>query len=514
MRIVEPGRRAPATVRAHVDALGSREPGDWPAGAADRLRADTHASLRAQAAAKGEAQGVDTVNRTVKPVFGSLFPYAIDDPALPVRADPRTSLHPSPAEGGLTNAWGAAMLPFGERDLAGWPIGPQDLAEHYRAVLRYVPLAAEADALEELAPLHSDAYTALPRTRQMAAFLDDLAAARGRLRGRGAWAGRSRLAVRAGDRAGARRCRAIGLCLHGCPYGAIWTAAQTLAELVADGRVVHEPGLLAEHVEERDGRVRLRLRSLDSGAVQERVADRVVVACGALESTRLVLASAAVPGAVVHVRDSQVIAVPLLRAAGAQVSVAESGNTLAQAFLELVDRNGGPTVHVQVYGFNDLMLAEAAAQLRLEPQRAQRLLGPLLGRLLYAQLYLHSDDSARIAARIAPDGALELATVGNPATRGAARRALARLTALAPALRAAPLLPLASRGLVGTGNHAGGSLPMRERPGQLETDLLGRPTGFERVHVVDSSVFPTVPATTITLSVMANATRIASAIAS
>ena len=46
--------------------------------------------------------------------------------------------------------------------------------------------------------------------------------------------------------------------------------------------------------------------------------------------------------------------------------------------------------------------------------------------------------------------------------------------------------------------------------GDLETDFLGRPTGWTRVHVVDSSVFPSIPATTVALLAMANARRIAS----
>jgi choline dehydrogenase-like flavoprotein len=51
---------------------------------------------------------------------------------------------------------------------------------------------------------------------------------------------------------------------------------------------------------------------------------------------------------------------------------------------------------------------------------------------------------------------------------------------------------------------------MRREPGKFETDVLGRPAGFNRVHVVDSTVLPTIPATTITFTVMANARRIAS----
>ena len=50
---------------------------------------------------------------------------------------------------------------------------------------------------------------------------------------------------------------------------------------------------------------------------------------------------------------------------------------------------------------------------------------------------------------------------------------------------------------------------MSHNPGRFETDTLGRLPGLERVHLIDASVFPSIPATTITLSIMANAHRIA-----
>ena len=51
---------------------------------------------------------------------------------------------------------------------------------------------------------------------------------------------------------------------------------------------------------------------------------------------------------------------------------------------------------------------------------------------------------------------------------------------------------------------------MRKKPTKFECDVLGRPTGWERVHAVDATVLPSIAATTITLTVMANAHRIAS----
>jgi choline dehydrogenase-like flavoprotein len=45
---------------------------------------------------------------------------------------------------------------------------------------------------------------------------------------------------------------------------------------------------------------------------------------------------------------------------------------------------------------------------------------------------------------------------------------------------------------------------------ETDTDTDGRPKGWQRIHIVDSSVFPSLPGTTIGLLAMANAARIAS----
>ena len=66
------------------------------------------------------------------------------------------------------------------------------------------------------------------------------------------------------------------------------------------------------------------------------------------------------------------------------------------------------------------------------------------------------------------------------------------------------------RRMRGRDYHTGGSFPMRAQPARFESDRWGRPAGFERVHVVDATVFPSIPAGPITFTVMANAQRIAS----
>ena len=53
---------------------------------------------------------------------------------------------------------------------------------------------------------------------------------------------------------------------------------------------------------------------------------------------------------------------------------------------------------------------------------------------------------------------------------------------------------------------------MSNNPGELETDFLGRLNKLQRIHIIDSSIFPEIPSSSITFTVMANAFRIAKAV--
>jgi hypothetical protein len=44
---------------------------------------------------------------------------------------------------------------------------------------------------------------------------------------------------------------------------------------------------------------------------------------------------------------------------------------------------------------------------------------------------------------------------------------------------------------------------------KLDSDCLGRPFGWRRIHAIDASVVPSIPGTTLAFPVIANAVRIA-----
>jgi choline dehydrogenase-like flavoprotein len=87
------------------------------------------------------------------------------------------------------------------------------------------------------------------------------------------------------------------------------------------------------------------------------------------------------------------------------------------------------------------------------------------------------------------------------------RSVLRRLAALGPKLDLHPVLPMVRRSGPGKSYHFGGTFAHG-----VDSDVLGRIGEWRDIHLIDGSVLPSIPSTTFTLSVMANAHRIATAV--
>lgn len=503
VRILDGGVELAPQRRALVASLASATPAAWSRETVAMLRGQTRVGLG----------GVPE-----KLVHGSDHPYRDVERWIPFRTT-RCDTRPTLARGGFSTVWGSCALPYLEEDLADWPIALADLAPHYAAVRTFLPLSAHRDALADRLPLFGGEDAGMPSSRQATALLADMEASRARLERAGFQFGRSRIAVRGSASAVDAGCRACASCMYGCPYGLIYDASDTLDRLLATGRVEYRGGVVVERFDERGDHVELRLRDMRTGAVETERCERLYVACGPIATTRLALASLELFDRRVEIKDSQYFLLPWLRASGVPKVRDEALHTLCQLFLELRDDAIDPrNVHLQIYSYNDLYAALFDGLLGPLARPAAPLVDALLSRMLLIQGYLHSDSSPSIEATLRRDGAtgvLELVGRPNSRTRATIRRLMLRLARLAPAFRALPLAPGLRVAAPGRGYHSGGSFPMRapgdEREGEFATDVLGRLAGLARVHLVDASVFPTIPSTTITYSAMANAHRIASA---
>lgn len=501
IRVIDVGSRLEPALAATAERLAAADPARWSA----RDVADI-ATLPATTPLQGLPQ---------KRSLGSDFPFRDFGQLAGVRAegDVNDALV-SGAFGGFSTVWGSQIMPFSEAAFRDWPLRRDDLEPHYRAVLSHIPYAGTEDDLAGKFPLFGRPKplpSLAPRTRMT---LDAYDRRQDRVKANGVTVGLARLALQSG---GCVRC---GLCMTGCPYGLIYSAGQTIDSLVTSGRLSYLPGLLAVRVgevPEHGGEgAYVEAQELATGRIERFLADRVFVACGAVGSTRVAINSLRSYDTTVELAESAQFLMPALSRRPTSDPRKAEELTLNQ-FNVVIDDDCLPDVsQVHFYPYNDAIFAALPAMLR------KRFAAPattaLLRRLSIGLGYLPSASSPRLRLAVrAPKHAAALPEVtvtgeqlgrhDSPAFDAVARR----LLRVSRDLDLTPLLPLVEFSAPGKSYHWGGTFPHRANGEQAwnSTDLLGRPARWSRIHLVDGAVFPSVAATTFTLTVMANAHRIA-----
>lgn len=475
--MMEPG---PAALRSR---MGSQEPNEW---AAEDRRA-----IRQSSAESGGIQP-----------FGSdfLFRAPKSEPFWADRSDVH-ALRPSFAKGGLSNGWGAAVLPYRDEDMDAWPIRAGDLSPHYAAVAPMLQVAGRKDDLAAIFPAFAHpSDRPLPPSAQATALLNRLSQRRDALRSMGLHFGTAFQAVADG-------CRQCAMCLHGCPYRLIFSADQSVDALVASGGLEYRPGVLATLFEEDGTGVAVHA---DGEVIR---GDRLFVGCGVLPTALIATRSLGLTGQWLSIKDSAHFFLPMLHGWSAGNPATEPRHGLVQLFWELMDDKVDPhLVHAQLYTYHDEYASDIGRRFGPFAGLAKPLTELLSQRLLVAQTFLHSDSSPSIGMRIdGPAGQERLAfrAQSNDRTAAVMKMVTGRLAKAARLAGMMALTPLVRLNPLGSSFHCGGSFPMRKNPKEGETDVMGRPAGLSRVHLIDASVFPSIPASTITFSVMANAHRIA-----
>ena len=507
-------------------------------GSLESAPANRAASLGRKARSLWPKDDVEWLKSTLQPntngvetklSFGSNYPY--DIPKFGPAWDVRGGLKPSFAFGGLSTVWGASVLPCRQDEITKWPVTLKELEPHYRAVLAETGVSGVRDDLEEIFPSYHDAPSFLEASSQAEAVLGRWHKNRKKLTAAGFRWGRSRLLVEgkhaeasagrlsyhgSNELAAEKACVDCGMCMYGCPYDLIYSSRKSIRKWHGEGKINYEAGVLVEGFKELADRVEISGWNLSTGAEWRGETERLFLAGGVLSSTAMVMRSLGIENRPVEILDSQYFTVPLLSFRGT-ARVRESRlHTLAQIFLEIMPTEiSNRLIHLQIYTYNDMITR--VLQQKAGPLAGffDRMIRQMEGRLFFLQGYLHSDDSGRLRIKMvtAHDGQKKFLVepMVNPKVGGMVRKVLAKLASHLGDLGFCPILPMASLGEPGRGFHSGGSMPMggdsQEHP--IVTDRLGRPNGLKRVHVIDASTFPSISATTITLTAMANARRIA-----
>ena len=446
-----------------------------------------------------------------KRTFGSDYPFRDLGQQRDLHDDLSGATPPivSAAFGGFSNVWGAQTMPFSRATFDSWPVSLEELRPHYAVALEEMNVSGEHDALSLLFP-HIVPPEALPpvstRTRDVLTRFEDH---RSDVESLGITVGHARVALQS------KACTRCGLCMTGCPTQLIYSASQTFDRLVATGRVTLRSGVMAVRVAEDDQGPLVVVKDIATSGLETFRADRIFVGCGGMGTTRLVLGSLGPEHRSLELLESVQFILPALSRRGADDLRSARNFTLTQ-FNMVYDDSGTGLDLVQVHfypnnpamerEFPDLIQGPAFAGLR----------SGTLRRLSVGLGYLPSWASPPITLHARPTGPTSLPELtiereNSKVPPPMLRRFITAMLRAAPSLDLWPVVPMISVSAATKSYHFGGTFPLSDTAGGLRTDRLGRLEQWSRIHLIDGSVFPSVPATTFTLTVMANAHRIATA---
>ena len=434
--------------------------------------------------------GASTLNQ--KLYFGSDLPYR-SFPFGPTSDSFEVNPIKSFAQGGLSLVWGATMLPYCYDDTVGWPLNVSELDEYFHQLSKQIPITGTSDGLSDV---YGDFYSRrgiLPSNR-IVRFLEscnqDIV--------RSVQVGLSRLAVETGTRE-LQGCVYCNKCIGGCPFNLIWNSREMHSNVkYVKMRVLK----LSENNSE------VTLETIDVNGKVEVLSgfEKVFLAAGSLESFR-VLANSKIVGDEGILKDSATYFIPLLVLPRLRSKTINSFG-LSQVFIRLSKDEKHVASQFQIYEYSDELIKRAQKALPLGHLLPKAVLRIFLKRMMVAIGYLDGKASPSIRMTLLQSGSIynEVCKRGvNLKERNKTiKNAVSRLSKYTRPHGLLPIPFLTQTALPGEGVHFGSWLPMGDK-----SDLLGRPNGAQNIHVIDSSVLPSVAPGPITFTVMANAMRIA-----
>ena len=410
------------------------------------------------------------------------------------------------ATGGLSNTWGCGVARFSASELATFPFPPADLEPSYARVSKrtgisgsidddlseYFGLDAYAQPPISLDPLHTYLAQGYPKHRR-------------RLTSQGFRLGRSRVAVLSEATTGRDACNLSGNCLWGCQRGSMYTSTGDIPALRKHETFIELPGFVIDQLTFDSDCWNLQAQSESTRESRSVTAPKIILAAGTLATTRIVLKTLS------YRHSRRLLSCPtaafllwLPRRLGAP-RVPGFGLGQLSFALTLKDFTG---IFGSTFTTTNIPLYEFVRHVPLRRRYGIDLMSKFLSSCVVGNLFLPGQlTEAEVGLR--EDGSLivtgRYVETVTPLMLEAAKKLRAAFWDLG-----AILLPGSfTVAPPGSDIHYAGTLPMRASPGPGETSWRGEVAGLDGVFVVDGACLPALPEKSHTLTIMANADRIA-----
>ena len=394
------------------------------------------------------------------------------------------------SQGGLSNIWGAVSEVYDDADLAGYPVDAADLAPSYSAVMARMGIGRAPPPVLEEPGFVSPVQEVFRR--------------RGQLQASGFTLKPARNAILAEAKDGREACHQCGLCLWGCASRSIYSSAYEIPALQRFANFTYIPHARVLSLFDAEGSQGLEVEQ--DNARLRLTADRIVLAAGTIATTALALDRIGLTGVPVPLLTNPVGAIAFIVPRLVGQKLPGRSFSLGQLSYTIPIEGAADYAAGILYGADTLPLGVIADRMPLSRPVALRLARALMPALVLATCYVpgrFSRNTLRLEdGRVVIEGER---TVEADGTILSSARAMARQLRRLGAYAVPGSLTLSAPG---SDAHYAGTLPMGGA-GSAACGPDGSLNGCPGVTIADGAALTALPAKHCTLTIMANADRIA-----
>jgi choline dehydrogenase-like flavoprotein len=424
------------------------------------------------------------------------------------------------AQGGLAEAWTGGVYPFNEAELSDFPFSQSDLSSYYDLVADRIGISGTVDDLARFMPVHQHLLPPLELDEHSSVLADAYLRRRSIINDRlGCYIGRSRIATISRDRHARRACSNLGRCLWGCPSGSLYTPSMTLEDCRRFPGFRYASGVFVRRFL-LDGQRRIKavfVEDLASGRREEVEAETLVLAAGALATTRIFLESVYhATGETVTLgglMDNRQILVPFVNLSMLRRPYNPDSYQYHQLGLGIEGATPREYIHGQITTLKTALIHPIVQKLPLDLRTSLAIFRNVHAALGVVNINLHDTRRGENTITFDPGTKTEanLRMHYQPAA-GEAKRMRSAIKQVRRVLRA--LNCLVPPGMthvrpMGGSVHYAGLLPMSTTKAPWTTSAYGQSHDFDNLFIADGTTFPFLSAKNLTFTLMANASRIA-----
>ena len=425
------------------------------------------------------------------------------------------------AQGGLAQVWTGGCYPFNELELADFPFAFHDILPSYVEVAKRIGINGAKDDLSEIVPFHDSIQSPLQLDQHSALLLKRYNHNKKLFHDKfGCSFGRARSAVLSEDLGERKACQQFGRCLWGCPVDALYTPSITLKECMKHPRFTYHGNLYVTHfIYNETGEIQSVEAESTTGRDKKTFeVDRLVLACGALSTSKIFLESIyKKTGEVIKLQglmDNRQILVPFLNPGLIGHPYQPDSYQYNQLAMELANGTARENVHCLITTLKSAAIHPVVEKLPFDLQTSTRIFKYVHAALGLLNVNFHDTrrDDCYITLDIDSDmaySALRMNYTPPADEKKRINRTLKRIKKILWKLGCVvPPWMVYSRPM-GSSVHYAGTLPMSETKKTLTVTPDCQSNDFSNLFIADGATFPFLPAKNITFSLMANAERIA-----